>query len=100
MYKRQDLNRGGWFPFTTDGSGYALFSQDYYHHEEWDFRTGAYAAGPQLMDLSDLTADFPLNPLSNNYFLVGRNLEGTFQLRIVHPELPRLKILLVAKPAA
>ena len=95
-----DLNRGGWFPFTADGSGYALFSQDYYHHEGWDFRTGAYTAGPQIMDLSDLTADYPLNPLSNNYFLVGRDLGGAFQLRIVHPELPRLKILLVAKPAA
>jgi hypothetical protein len=30
----EDLNCGGWFPFTTGGLGTTLFSQNYYHHEE------------------------------------------------------------------
>lgn len=93
-----ELNRGGWFPFTLDGSGYTLFSQDYFDHEAWDSRLRAYSAGPQLTDLSDLTADYPLNPVANNYFLVGRNLEGTVRLRIGHRDLPRSRVLVVAVP--
>lgn len=95
-----DLNRGGWFPFTTDGLDTALFSQNYYHHEEWDSRAGAFAAGPQVLDFADFTPDRPLNPLANTYYLVGRNLTGAYRLRVNHPDLQRLHVLVVAKPSS
>jgi hypothetical protein len=95
------LNHGGWFSFAVDGTGYELFSLNFVHHEAWDSRpeVARFVAGPQARDMADLSPDSPFNPTANTYYLVGKNVTGTYTLRISHPDLPLVKLLLVVKPS-